>query len=271
MTELPLHTAIVLWLILFSTLACFFVCLLGWQRQRCSSALPPVPQFPGTRAQIGFSYAYTAFFVLTFSMAAAASARMPEQAQVSPVEMVISMVVQIALYVPLLIVYFMLSRGSRKAQIPFLRKVLWMVLGLGVVLSTSMLLEITGFIRWLVQVTGCPEQQDVVQSLISGSNFEKILMAFMAVIVAPITEECCFRGFVYNILKRWSTPVVGAVFSALLFSVVHASLAQTVPLFVFGLVQCVLYEKSRSLMLPVMLHMLFNAINVTGIFLFMQP
>ncbi len=269
MAELPFHTSIIIWLILISTLACFVICLFGWHMQRVSRGLPPVPQFAGSRGQLIFSYFYTAFFVLTFSMAAIASAKMPQNTNVSPAEMVISMIVQIALYAPLLIIYFTLPRGNRP-QSSFLQKLLWLVLALGTVSISGPLLELTGFTAWLIKVTGCPEHQNVVESLISGSNFEKILMAFMAVIVAPITEECCFRGFVYTILKRWSAPVIAAVFSALLFSVVHGSLAQAVPLFIFGLVQCVAYEKARSLWLPVAVHMIFNGLNVAGIFLFMQ-
>ena len=40
--------------------------------------------------------------------------------------------------------------------------------------------------------------------------------------------------------------------------------------FVFGVVQCIAYEKARSLWLPIMIHFIFNALNVAGVLLFMQ-
>ena len=125
----------------------------------------------------------------------------------------------------------------------------------------AQLLDSAGLTRFLAEETGCPEQQDVVETLMNGPFSVKLILLIMAVIIAPITEECCFRGFVYNILKQYSSPAVAAFASALLFSAVHASLAQFVQLFIFGLVQCLLYEKTRSLLIPIILHMLFNAIS----------
>lgn len=125
----------------------------------------------------------------------------------------------------------------------------------------AQLLDSAGFTQFLVEKTGCPEQQDVVETLQNGPVDVKVMMLIMAVIIAPITEECCFRGFVYNILKQKSSPVAAALASAALFSSVHASLAQCVQLFIFGLVQCYMYEKTRSLRIPIILHILFNAIS----------
>lgn len=101
--------------------------------------------------------------------------------------------------------------------------------------------------------------QDVVEKILNGTTFEKSLMVFMAVLVAPVTEECFFRGFIYNILKRWNGRGLASVASALMFASVHGSLIQMVPLTIFGIVQCFAYEKSRSLWLPIVIHTVFNA------------
>ena len=47
-----------------------------------------------------------------------------------------------------------------------------------------------------------------------------------------------------------------------MFSVIHASLAQTAALTIFGCVQCILYDKARSLWLPIMLHAVYNSITL---------
>ena len=246
MSNLPLHTEIIIWFIILSTAACMLLPFGGWIWRRCTHALPPIPQFPGSTFPHIFAYFYTAFFISTFAMGAIASAKMPSGTPVDVMDYVTSIIVQILLYLPFLIVYFTLPKRDTPV-VSFGHKLLWLIAALAVVGSTGFILDVTGFSKWLIDITGCPENQDVI-----------------------VTEECCFRGFLYNILKRWNTPVLATIFSALMFSSVHGSLAQAIPLFVFGVVQCLAYEKARSLWLPIMIHFIFNALNVAGVLLFMQ-
>ena len=62
-----------------------------------------------------------------------------------------------------------------------------------------------------------------------------VLMAFAAVIVAPLCEEVVFRGYVYPVAKKFTGARAGALFSALVFAAAHGNVAALVPLFVFGL------------------------------------
>lgn len=83
------------------------------------------------------------------------------------------------------------------------------------------------------------------------------LMLFAALVVAPITEEFLFRGI---LLHRWGTkwgvrPAI--VLTSAFFGVLHSNL---VGLFVFGVVMALLYLHSRSLIVPIVAHMLNNAI-----------
>ncbi len=89
-----------------------------------------------------------------------------------------------------------------------------------------------------------------------------VLMAITAVIVAPICEEVVFRGYIYPALKRFSGPWVGALVTALFFSVAHGSLAALLPLFIFGLVLVFLYEWTGSIWAPIAAHLLFNGATV---------
>lgn len=269
MSNLPLYTELVIYFILLSTASCVLLPFVGWAWKRQTHALPPVPQFPDSTFPHVFAYFYTAFFIITFAMGAIASAKMPVGEPLDVMDYVTSIIVQIILYLPFIIVYFTLPKRDTPS-VSFGHKLLWLVIALAVVGSTSLILEVCGIAKWLIDVTGCPENQDVIETLSKGSNAEKLIVAVMAVFVAPITEECCFRGFVYNILKRWSSPLLATIFSALLFSSVHGSLAQAIPLFVFGVVQCLAYEKARSLWLPIMIHFIFNAGNVAAVLLFMQ-
>ncbi len=260
MTALPFHTTIIIWLIISSMAACFLLCAGGFIWKHTTRALPPVPLFPGSTFPNLLAYIYTAFFIVFFSSASIQSCKMPAE-PVNPVEMVQGMMIQIAVYVPFLLIYFTLPRRAVPVS-NFVQKVRWIFSALAFLIIFSFLTEAIGLNRWLIDVTGCPVHQDVVVSIQSGSPVEKIIMSFMAVVVAPITEECCFRGFIYNILKQQSGRILAILASSLFFAAVHSSIPHLLPLFVFAVIQCIAYEKARSLWLPVTIHFLFNLLNV---------
>lgn len=89
-----------------------------------------------------------------------------------------------------------------------------------------------------------------------------VLIAVFAIMVAPVFEEFFFRGFAYPVLKqRWGTwralMTVSAVFAA-----IHFHLPSFGPLFALGFGLGLAYELSGSLLAPITMHALFNAINV---------
>lgn len=254
---------IIILLITGSTVFCLALALFGGLLQRRPGALPPVPLFPGSNFPNYFAQFYTAFFIITFALASIAGC-MEKPADAAPppglFDLISSAVIQVALYVPFLIIYITLPRRELP-RVPLRETLLLIIGGLMLMYLPAQLLDTAGFTQLLVEKTGCPEQQNVVETLLNGPVSVKVTMLIMAVIIAPITEECCFRGFVYNILKQKSSPVAAALASAALFSSVHASLAQWCQLFIFALVQCYMYEKTRSLRVPIVLHVLFNTIS----------
>lgn len=267
MTELPLYAKLATWAIIASTSLCLLLVPFGVLRQKLTGDIPPVPQFPGSNFPHTFAYFYTAFFVLTFSLSSIMQIRMP-LTRPEPEEMIVSALFQIALYVPFLWVYFTLPRRDVPAT-HLLAKAGWVCAALFILWFSAIILEISQFNKWLAESTNCPLVQDVVERMLNGSNFEKGLMVFMAVGVAPVTEECCFRGFIYNILKRWNARWVATLASAFLFAAVHGSLMQLLPLTIFGIIQCIAYEKARSLWLPIVIHTLFNACS--SLFILLAP
>ena len=89
-----------------------------------------------------------------------------------------------------------------------------------------------------------------------------MLLAF----VAPITEELFFRGFVFGVLRE--KIGIGAARSrpALVFGIVHVagSPVETVGvLFILGVLLCLLYERTGSLLPCIALHALNNGISFT--------
>lgn len=123
-------------------------------------------------------------------------------------------------------------------------------------------LEASGYMKW-IESLGCEPVQDTVK-LLQDSTDPKLLglMIFAAVIAAPFCEEIVFRGYLYTVGKRFAGPWIGAFCSALIFSAAHGSVAALLPLFIFGLVQVFIYEKTGSIWAPIAVHFCFNGATV---------
>jgi uncharacterized protein len=109
-----------------------------------------------------------------------------------------------------------------------------------------------------------PEQEDIGGEL--GVGDPNLLIAVSAVlviaVVAPVTEELFFRGFVFAGLRsRWSLwPAAVAV--GLIFGIVHAptGLTAVVPLAALGVALCWLYDRTGSLWPCVFAHVINNSL-----------
>ncbi len=87
-----------------------------------------------------------------------------------------------------------------------------------------------------------------------------VSMAFIAIFVAPVTEELLFRLFLYEMLKTWSR--LGAlVLTALIFSVMHGIPEQAPALFLLGIVLQKERERHQNLWAPILIHSVFNTLS----------
>lgn len=134
----------------------------------------------------------------------------------------------------------------------------------------ALLLTVTGMIvgtvaltEWFGGTLPDSSEQDTVRAFEeNGSASFRLLLAFMAVITAPLTEELIFRGFLYGVVKRLSDRWFAAVFTSLIFAVVHFHVGSAPLLFLLGLGLAIAYEQSGCLLVPVFMHAMFNAYNV---------
>ena len=112
-----------------------------------------------------------------------------------------------------------------------------------------------------------PPQKQAIVEMFSGSSTldQRILIIVLAVSVAPLAEEFIFRFFLYGVVKRYFGKFVGVVVSAMLFAAVHAHLPSFAPLFVLGACFAIAYEWSGSILVPMTMHALFNALTLTAL------
>ena len=78
-----------------------------------------------------------------------------------------------------------------------------------------------------------------------------------AAIVAPIIEEPIFRGLLFSRLSiKWGATKA-LIYSSLLFGILHPL---PIGAFTFGLVACLLYIRTNTLKIPIVLHVIHNTI-----------
>ena len=109
-----------------------------------------------------------------------------------------------------------------------------------------------------------PGKEKILEQL--GSNESAMLLVLSAAltcVVAPISEEILFRGFIFTALRSWRGTIPAAVITGLLFGAVHAGSAPVldlVPLAGLGFGLCLLYRYSGSLYPCIVAHSLNNSI-----------
>lgn len=96
-----------------------------------------------------------------------------------------------------------------------------------------------------------------------------ILTVVSAVVLAPVVEEFVFRGVLFRTLgEQLESPWSAAVISGAVFGLIHFTVLQSVPpLIVFGVVLAYLYGRTNSLLLPILVHVIFNAKTVLWVML----
>jgi len=96
----------------------------------------------------------------------------------------------------------------------------------------------------------------------SDSLVINIYIAFIAIFIGPVFEELIFRGILFPyVLKYASIPVAVFAISAV-FAAIHGHIPSFMPIFVLGCGLSLAYLKSGSIVVPITMHVLFNALNL---------
>lgn len=105
-----------------------------------------------------------------------------------------------------------------------------------------------------------------VLSKISGPG--EYLLSILIMAVAPaVFEETLFRGGIQNLLTRLiKNPWIAIGVTSVIFSAIHFSFYGFIPRIALGVVLGLLYYYSENLWLPIIAHILNNALVVTQIY-----
>lgn len=132
-----------------------------------------------------------------------------------------------------------------------------------------------GAIKWMFAAIGAYLLFAIVYTAVFGSPHQKDIaedfgtvpvQVLLIVIAAPISEEVCFRGFLFGGLRERLPRLAAALISGLIFGGLHATtgVSAVPPLIVFGFILALLYEKTGSIWPGILLHMLNNSVALLG-------
>lgn len=103
---------------------------------------------------------------------------------------------------------------------------------------------------------------DLWQSEAPGVTPFKVVAVFSAVVAAPIVEELFFRGILQRLVERMTGRAVFAIVAAsLLFMAIHDPWTTRPPIFVLSMFLGWLYFRTGSILAPIAMHALFNALQ----------
>jgi len=119
-----------------------------------------------------------------------------------------------------------------------------------------------------ISLVGEPDQQELTRDLREEDSLSALIgYGVLLAFVAPLAEELFFRGFVFGVLRERIGVVAGALATGVVFGLVHVagSPIETVGvLVILGVLLCLLYEKSGSLLPCIALHAVNNAISFSA-------
>lgn len=116
---------------------------------------------------------------------------------------------------------------------------------------------------WLQWTGHEPAPQEVVRLFSEvGEGFMFYYFILLAVLVAPVAEEILFRGVLLPALgRRWGMGAAILV-SSVLFAIIHFHIPSLVPLFVFSIALSLAYIYTETIVVPIVMHSLFNAVSL---------
>lgn len=95
----------------------------------------------------------------------------------------------------------------------------------------------------------------------SELNFEFLIKAIPALIIAPLFEELIFRKIFIDRLSKIYTIKLSIIFSSICFSLYHLpNFSNLIPTVILGLISGYLYIKSKNITISIIFHFLCNLI-----------
>ncbi len=101
-------------------------------------------------------------------------------------------------------------------------------------------------------------QESILQAA-TKSPESFILIFFLGAVLAPVSEEIYFRGYMFTAMKQhlsvWAIPANG-----IYFAILHFDLPTLIPIFILGSLLALAYDRTQNLAVPISAHATVNGI-----------
>ena len=95
------------------------------------------------------------------------------------------------------------------------------------------------------------------------SSWDLVANMLVFAVLAGVCEEFFFQGALQPLMMNWTkNPHIGILLTALIFSALHFQFYGIIPRFLLGVYLGYLFYWSRSLWLPILAHVLHNALSL---------
>jgi membrane protease YdiL (CAAX protease family) len=113
------------------------------------------------------------------------------------------------------------------------------------------------------------ERQEILVILLSPGLpvWIQACLAMLAIFAAPVVEELTFRGIMFPALARRMPAMLAICITSLVFASLHFEVQLIGPLFVIAVAFALGYLYSGSIIVPMVMHLLFNSVTLGVLFL----
>lgn len=157
------------------------------------------------------------------------------------------------------VVYFLLVRRQVTtwrdmgfARLPRLRS-----LGLGLAWGLAFI-AVSSALELLLRLMGVQQTQASQFPIGQGGVAGTVAIWIAGIVLAPVTEEIFFRGFMFRAIAMRKGFVKGVVYSSVVFGLVHLNLPAFLPISAGAALLAVGYHRSGDLWVPIIAHALNN-------------
>lgn len=174
-------------------------------------------------------------------------------------------ITNLTLYLSLFIIFVYILRSYLKDQLIITKNNFGKFIKLTAIglILLFIAVSVSALVMEYLGATENSENQEVLNSLVTAANFDKIALVVFSVFLAPFVEEMVFRRAVYGFLEKTNIPLA-IIVSGLSFGFIHVLSGDFIQLVIYGSLGLALsymyYYSKKSIMTVVAIHMIYNLI-----------
>lgn len=104
--------------------------------------------------------------------------------------------------------------------------------------------------------------EPVIPFKYSDKTIFTVLRILSMVLIAPIVEELLYRAVIFNNLSKKYSFIFSAVYSSILFSLIHLPPTDFIHTLLFGFMACWILKRENKIVYPIIFHAVYNIVTL---------